>query len=661
MKSFLSGVFLLCALITFGSEIKVSFPKLMVSHVAQDVTIQSTDSLVFVKHLGKVHTLVTKNGSATYTFTPQNTDPIQLSVYSQTLNTKANEAFFKALLPDGSSKLVKVHGIKVSSERGVIPIAWSIVPPLLAIVLALLFKEVVFSLLLGIFVGTAIMGYFSGGISEIPTAFFGIITEYLLPAAMDQGHMSVILFSTLIGGIVAVVSKNGGMAGVVERIAKKVSNSRSAQWATYLLGIGIFFDDYANTLVVGNTMRPLTDRMRISREKLAYLVDSTAAPVAAIGFISTWIGAELGYISDGMSKLESTSFLDNASAYSVFLNSIPYSFYPIFTLIFMAILIWKKKDFGPMFFAEREARFTKEATHVTTEKTNDDEFTPKEGIKPQAYFALIPILVVVLGTLVGLIHTGYDPAIWANETLGFGRKLSATIGDSDSYQALLWASFTGLVIAIALSVGGKKLKLTEAVEAAITGFKAMIPAIIILMLAWSLATVTEQMHTADFLTQLLGDSLPPVILPAITFVLAAIVAFATGSSWGTMAILYPLIIPTCVHIGTSAGLDPAHLGAIFLNVIASVLAGSVLGDHCSPISDTTILSSLASQCEHIKHVKTQMPYALTVGAVALCVGVLPAAFGISPWLLLPIGVVVLYLIVLNFGKYPELKSTQTDN
>ena len=530
----------------------------------------------------------------------------------------------------------------------VIPLWLSIIPPLLAIILALVFKEVVTSLIIGIFSGVLITQFYATTfLPALLLSFTKTIDTYILNSLNDSGHLSIIVFSTLIGGMVSVISKNGGMQGVVNRISKYATTAKSGQLATWLLGIAIFFDDYANTLIVGNTMRPITDRLNISREKLAYLVDSTAAPIAAIAFITTWIGAELGYIESGIETIEGL----NESVYSIFISSLAYSFYPNFALLFMLILILRERDFGPMYLAEKQARLGNNDDKRAVIKNEDlDEFTAKEGIAHKSYNAIIPVAMVIIGAIIGLVYTGWDQSVMDDQTLSFGRKISTVIGNADSYKALLWASLAGLLTAIALSVTQKLMNIHQSVNAAIGGFKTMLTAIIILVLAWSLAIVVEDLHTADFLTSLMSNNVSPYFVPTLTFLLAAVVAFSTGSSWGTMAILYPLMLPSSWAICLAAGLPEAETLSIFHNVVACVLAGAVLGDHCSPISDTTILSSLASSCNHINHVRTQMPYALTVGAVAVVFGTIPAAYGVPFWITIPIGIITLYLVIGKFGK-----------
>ncbi|MFA5418093.1 MAG: Na+/H+ antiporter NhaC family protein, partial [Bacteroidales bacterium] len=279
------------------------------------------------------------------------------------------------------------------------------------------------------------------------------------------------------------------------------------------------------------------------------------------------------------------------------------------------------------------------------------EIQVKPGVKARSFNAIIPVLIIVFGTLTGLFYTGYEQTVWENQALGFIDKMSETIGGADSYLALLWASSGSMMVALLLSFSQKILTIKEAMESIIQGFKTMLPAVMILTLAWSIALVTKHMHTADFISQsLIEASVSPYLLPMLTFLIAALISFSTGSSWGTMAILYPLMLPSAWLLSNHAHLDYATSMSIFHNIAAAVLTGSVFGDHCSPISDTTILSSLASACPHIEHVRTQLPYAMTAGFVAVIIGTLPASFGISSIILFPVGILLLYIIILKFGK-----------
>ncbi|MBI1193527.1 MAG: Na+/H+ antiporter NhaC family protein [Bacteroidetes bacterium] len=540
----------------------------------------------------------------------------------------------------------------------------SILPPILAIALALIFREVIGSLLAGVVLGTLLLIGFQP--EKWWPAITGAFEYFILHSIADSSHASIILFSLLIGAMVAVISRNGGMYGVVEKLSVLANSARNAQLVTWFLGIAIFFDDYANTLVVGNTMRPVTDRFRVSREKLAYLVDSTAAPVAAIAFITTWIGAELDYISGAISTLGLQE-----SAYGVFLSSLSYSFYPYLTLIFMLMLILSKRDFGFMYKAEIRARSRGQVAAPANKQKEGHapegaDLEPRPGIRHRWSNAFFPVATVIFVTLLGLWITGFESlrmkghsyaVFWENESLAnkfnlffTSDLLSKVIGGADSYVALIWASASGLLVAAIMSLTTRTLGLNDLVDAVQDGFKTMLPALTILVLAWSLAAVTNHLHTAGFLSGLLTDRLNPLWLPAITFIMAGLISFSTGSSWSTMAILYPIILPLTYNLSESAGLSYEAIMPIFHNVTAMVLAGSVFGDHCSPISDTTILSSLSTNCNHVDHVRTQLPYALTVGAVSVFVGGVLSVIGIPAWINLLLGIGILFLVIRYIGK-----------
>lgn len=524
---------------------------------------------------------------------------------------------------------------------GPMPLWMSILPPLVAIVMALLIKEVISSLFVGILTGTFLMALYGGAspASALGGGLLRVVDTYVVGSLFDADHVTIIVFTLLIGGMVRIITANGGMQGVVNWLSKRARGPRSGQLMTFFMDLCIFFDDYSNTLVVGNTMRPIADKLKVSREKLAYIVDSTSAPVVAVAFVTTWIGAELSYIQDGIKTIG----LDT-SAYSVFFHSLAYSFYPFLTLAFVLMLIISGRDFGPMLKAERKARL---ASSIESEMT--------DGVARPAHIidAIVPLLVLIFGTVMGLVATGYDTTVWQG-TSGFFSKLSATIGAANSYQALLWASLASLLTAIMVTLLRGSLTFAKVMEEMVEGFKSMFNAVLILTMAWSIALVTKDMHTAEFVSQLLVQwSLSPVLVPMLTFVLAALIGFSTGTSWGTMAILYPLILPASWLLCQEQGLSVDATMPLFYNVVASVLAGAVMGDHCSPISDTTIMSSLASSCNHLQHVATQMPYALTVGAAALLLGVLPTALGLPSWVAFLIGFVALGLTVRLVGKKVE--------
>ena len=536
--------------------------------------------------------------------------------------------------------------IAASEDSSARDVGWlAIVPALLAIVAALAFRQVVVALFLGVWVGAWIvsgdlaMGWFTG--------LFSTIETYILEALADTDHAAILIFSMMIGGTVGLIQKNGGTAAIVNVVTRWARSAGRGQFATAVLGVAVFFDDYANTLIVGGTMRPITDKLRISREKLAYLVDSTAAPVACLAFVTTWIGYEVGLIGDAVAKLPGY----DEAAYSIFLGSIPYSFYPILALFFVFSITLTRRDFGPMLAAERRARQTgqlfRPGSTAEAAQAESELLEPPEGAPKRLINALLPIGVLVIGVLIGLWVTGRAAVIDG----GLEMTPRNVIGEANSYTAMMWASLASVVVAVLLSVGQRILTIDEALDAWFAGMRSMLLAVIILILAWALSNVNDALGTAEWLTGQLSGQLSPGLVPSLVFVLAAATAFATGSSWGAMGILMPLVIPLAWGVLAADGLhtsgDYTH---IIYSTVSAVLAGSVWGDHCSPISDTTILSSLASQCDHIDHVRTQLPYALTVGAVALLLGTLPTGYNVPWWVMMPICAGILFGVIWFVGK-----------
>jgi len=520
----------------------------------------------------------------------------------------------------------------------------SILPPVAAIVLALVFRQVIPALFAGIWLGSwALLGFTAEGAWM---ALLNSFEKYTLESLANPDHAAVILFTFMIGGTVGVISRNGGMNGVVNLLVGWADSARRACLATASLGLAVFFDDYANTLVVGNTMRPVTDSMGVSRAKLAYLVDSTAAPVASVALVTTWIGYEVGLIDQALAF---TPGLE-VDAYLALLASIPYSFYPLLAILFVFLVAASGRDFGPMAQSEAAARAggVLEQGHLDSSMADDCEpIDPVPGKPQRALNAVLPIAVLVCGVVVGLYVTG-RAAVEMDEP-----GLKDIIGAANSYKALLWASLLSMVTATVLTLAQRIMSLEEIVGAWYRGMRAMIYAMITLILAWALATITGELRTADFLVSLLGESVQAQWLPTLIFVIAAFTAFATGSSWGAMGILVPLAIPLswAVMVNTGhAGPEDMHL---LYSAIASVLAGCVWGDHCSPISDTTILSSMASGCDHIEHVHTQLPYAILVGFVGLAACSLPVAYGLPWWAGLLIGGLVLAIVLRLFGRLAE--------
>ncbi len=520
----------------------------------------------------------------------------------------------------------------------------SIVPPLLAIILAIAFRQVVPALFIGILAGA----WFVEGITfdGLIDGFLNVSATYVKAAVADESHASIIIFSMMIGGMVGIISRNGGMHGIVNAIIGLASSARRACVATATMGMMIFFDDYANSLVVGNSMRPITDKLRVSREKLAYLVDSTAAPVSCIALVTTWIGFEIDQLSTEFTKAGV-----DLEAYDVFLRSIPYSFYPILALVFVYMIALTGKDFGPMLKAEQKARRDGIDVRPEAQKIqHHDVITPIEDKPQRAINAVLPVVAMVATVMYGLYETGHD----AEHT-----AFADIIGNSDSYTALLWGSLVGVITAAFLSMSQGILSMAETVDAWFNGLKSMLQAILILVLAWSLANVTDALGTGIYLSEVLEGQISPALFPALTFVLAAITAFSTGSSWTTMGILYPLVIPVVLVLtGTNADYINTDQLHIVYSSVAAVLGGAVWGDHCSPISDTTILSSMASGCDHVSHVRTQLPYALFVATIALFVTILPTGYGIPWWTMLPIAIVILFAVLHLTGQSADETSAQ---
>ncbi len=486
----------------------------------------------------------------------------------------------------------------------------SLIPPLLAIAFALIFKETIISLLLGIISGMYIINGFN---------LFGAIRDTLsneiVSVMATKDHVSIIIFTVLLGGMVGIIQAGGGTEAVVEYFSSKIKSRKGAMIYSWLTGIAIFFDDYSNTLIVGKTMQPITDAYGVSREKLSYIVDSTAAPVTAVAVISTWIGFEISLLNNlfhqyGIKELD---------GYTAFIYSIPYLFYPILTMVFVFFVASTGKDFGPM------RRFEIDAVKRLC-KVKDVE----ERKKGSLALGLIPVLVVIAVTFAGIYFSG------KGEDANSIREIFA---NSDSFASLIWGSSAGCFVASILAL--KYLRINKVIEGWIEGLKSMVLAVVILALAWSLGDICGILKTGDFVVSLFPENFPLFLHPMLAFLVSAIISFATGTSWGTMAIGYPLLIPLV--------LNTPYLFAS----IAAILSGAVFGDHCSPISDTTIMSSMSSGCHHINHVRTQLPYAVTVALISMlfCYGLL--FLHLPPFVDITIGVIVIALIFKYIAKPVE--------
>jgi len=608
----------------------------------------------------------------------------------------------------------------------------SILPPVVAIILALITREVISSLFLGTVIGATFVFSYNPFIGFLRT-----LDKYLLGSVADTAHSAIIIFSLCLGGMIGVVNRTGGMQGIVDLISRMVRGPRSAQLATWCMGVLIFFDDYANTLIVGNSMRPVTDKNRISREKLSYIVDSTSAPVAGIAVLSTWIGYEIGLIREAFVNLG----IPETNFYGVFLQTIPFRFYCLLTLFFGFMIAFFRRDFGPMLKAEQrsyhEGKVLSDAARPISSPESAAPELPADMPK-RWYNAAIPIAIVIIGTFVGLLGDGgmYSPHFYLQQaetealtgsksltimsvsqdngtltasgedftfarinfddktafagksgieaintlrqlkegdvintiltpsTMTFAEKARSAFSNADSTRVLIWVSVLGSMIAVFLGWIQGLINLETGLKAWVDGARTLIMAVIIMTLAWSINGVCTELGTAHWVVAMVTDVVPHWMLPTIIFIIACFISFATGTSWGTMAILLPISIPLAYHLNMQhyqaniASLPNAPEMMVFIKQslllsIGAVLEGSIFGDHCSPISDTTIMSSMASGSDHIDHVRTQAPYAATVALITIILCYIPAGLGASPFIMIPVSMVILGGFLFTFGQKPE--------
>ena len=527
---------------------------------------------------------------------------------------------------------------------------FTILPPLVAIVLAFITKNVVISLFLGILSGSFLLNL-SGS-----NPFYALIQAFLdfvqraLNSLADPWNAGIVLQVMAIGGVISLVRRMGGAKAVAEALAKKAKSPISTQIITWLLGIFVFFDDYANSLIVGPIMKPVADKMKISRERLAFIIDATAAPVAGIAIISTWIGLELGLIRDGFASIG-----QEVDAFGVFLSTIPYRFYNILILVFVVVSSLMLRDFGPMRKAEIRARqgFSSNK-EIALDKEMEDEVKVKEGVKLSIWNAIIPIGALIISALISFYYSGYTTIMGGEDQTLINlmsispasfNAIREAFAASDAAVALFQSALFASIVAIVMSVCKRIFTLSEAIDNWIHGMKGLIITGVILILAWSLGSVIKELGTAAFLVSKLSSTVPGFLLPSIIFVLGAIISFATGTAYGTMGILMPLAIPLSYSISP-------EMGYVIMSASA-VLTGAIFGDHCSPISDTTIMSSMGAGCDHIEHVKTQLPYSLSVAGITIVFGYIPVGLGLPVWLVLPIAVVAIIGLVYFVGKPVE--------
>lgn len=497
----------------------------------------------------------------------------------------------------------------------------SLLPPVLAIILALITRNVIPALFVGVWIGATMVN----GWNPL-TGLFASFKDFIIPSLASEGNATIILYCAFFGGLIAVLQKTGGAYAIAEAISKKVKTARGAQLSTWLFGIIIFFEDYFNALTVGSVMRPISDRMKVSREKLAYIVDSTSAPMCLLGPVSTWVVFVMGLIG-----AQFTALGISGSSYTAYLMTIPYNFYAILALLLVAIVVFTKLEFGPMAAAERRARTTGKVMRDGANPPSSEEITdstPPENIVPKKRNMVIPIAV-----LLAIIPPMF---LW---TGGFPEKdLVTAVGEADGGFSILVAAFAAGITGLALGIGQKLFTLGKAIDIYLSGIKGMTLVYLILTLAWSIGSVTDAVGTAKFVIGLAEQTTLPQLVPVLLFIVGGIIAFTTGTSYGTFAIMMPIAVPL------AAGLDISIYAAI-----AAVFSGGIFGDHCSPISDTTILSSTGASCDHVDHVNTQLPYAVTAGISGI-VAFLIAGFTDSPFISIIAGTATLFALAFILNK-----------
>ena len=487
---------------------------------------------------------------------------------------------------------------------------WALLPPVVAIALALITKEVYSSLFIGIVVGAVLYG--GGNVERTILHAFGDDNGGFVSVLTDSYNVGILIFLVILGAIVAMMNKAGGSAAFGKWASEHIKTKVGAQLATILLGVLIFIDDYFNCLTVGSVMRPVTDKHNVSRAKLAYLIDATAAPVCIIAPVSSWAAAVSGFVKgeDGL---------------TLFVRAIPYNFYAILTIVMMVTMVLLKVEFGPM------AKHEKNAAHADLFSMGDRAQNIQEdeqgSSKGKVIDLVIPILCLVVCCVIGMIYTG-----------GFfkGKDFITAFSNSDASVGLAIGSFFGLVITIVLYVIRRVLPFKNCMDCLVDGFRAMVPAILILTMAWTLKSMTDSLGAKEFVAMSMksvaGDFIS--LLPAVIFLVACFLAFATGTSWGTFGILIPIVV--AVFEGSNYEL--------MIISISACMAGAVCGDHCSPISDTTIMASAGAECDHVNHVSTQLPYAIVAAAVSFFSFII-AGFVRNAWIVLPIAILMMIVVI----------------
>jgi Na+/H+ antiporter NhaC len=548
---------------------------------------------------------------------------------------------------------------------------WVLAPAIVAIILAIVTRQVVPALVIGVAVGAFMMlanlpaevtfkdsAYWIRGLR---VTFEYYVMNAVLDPSQEYAHLKIMMFTLVIGFMVGVIGRNGGTAGLVKIVAGETDSRRRGSLTAWLAGLVVFFDDYANTMIIGPTMRPIFDRLKLSRAKLAYIVDSTAAPVASLAIIGTWVGFEIGFIDQGLNDLgdQKPAFLTGLNGMVAFIKSIPYRFYPILALWMVFLVVLTGRDFGSMKRSEGKALGKADDTPIHP-RGEEDTSKPRWGL------GLLPVLVLLGATFLILWITGRNDPRTLNvieqgmpvtgvawTALPWYEKAGVIVGHADAYVSIFYGAIVSAVFALLLTLAAGACKLKDAIEAGLNSAARMFPAIVILILAWSLSQVSQDLMLGQVVSsKLQAMNFPITWMPLAIFVSAALISFATGTSWGTMGILCPVAVTVGARLAGELPTEQAL--PLFYATVGSVLAGAIFGDHCSPISDTTVLSSLASSCPHEEHVWTQMPYAIVVAVVGMGLGdVLCSRFGQPPRIAIPSAMFVLLVFLVIFGRRPR--------
>ena len=528
----------------------------------------------------------------------------------------------------------------------------TLIPPVAAIVLAFITKDVILSLFLGVLSGTFLIGMVDQNIAASALFAFTNLCSRMVKSMADTWNAGILLQVMCIGGLIALVTKSGGTKALALWLSKHADTPVLGQIYTWLMGIVIFFDDYANALIVGPIMRPLMDKFKISRAKFAFIIDATAAPITGIAVISTWVGVEISAIKEAYSQIG----IENINAFTVFVETIPYRFYNIFMIFFVVATAVMSREFGSMYRAEIASRGGKSgAADFKIKNLEDQIFVPKEGVALRKLNAIIPLGAMIVLSVIGFYLNGYSSlegeALEAVKAapLSF-TSIRTAFSAADASVVLFQSALFSSIIAVVLGIAQKIYGVKEAIEVWVGGWKSMLNTVIILLFAWSLSSVIKELGTSRYLVELLSDATPRFALAIVIFVLSSFISFSTGTSFGTMGIVTPLAVPLAHAVGQKYGLSGEEFHVFMCVNISAVLTGAIFGDHCSPISDTTILSSMGAGCDHIEHVSTQMTYALVVCGISIICGYLPAGFGLSVWGCLILGIAAIILLLRVVGK-----------